>query len=126
MQLLGAFAAAAVVLAGTGIFAVIAHSVGDRRREIGVRVALGATPAQVIGSVGRYGARPAIIGVGVGLFATMLLGRALASALYGVHAFDPPVFAAVIGVAITVTLLATYLAARRALAIEPVEAMRAL
>jgi ABC-type lipoprotein release transport system permease subunit len=50
----------------------------------------------------------------------------LASALYGVHAFDPPVFAAVIGVAITVTLLATYLAARRALAIEPVEAMRAL
>jgi putative ABC transport system permease protein len=126
MRLLGGFAAAAVLLAGMGIFAVIAHSVGDRRREIGVRVALGATPAQVIGTVGRHGARPAIIGVGIGLFAAVLIGRVLASAVYAVHAFDPPVLAGVIGVSITVTLAATYLAARRALAIEPVEAMRAL
>jgi len=126
MRLLGGFAAAAVLLAGMGIFAVIAHSVGDRRREIGVRVALGATPAQVIGTVGRHGVRPAIIGVGIGLFAAVLIGRVLASAVYAVHAFDPPVLAGVIGVSITVTLAATYLAARRALAIEPVEAMRAL
>jgi len=126
VRLLGTFAGVAVLLAGIGIFAVIAHSVGDRRREIGVRVALGATPAQVISSVGKHGARPAIVGVGVGLFATMLLGRALASAVYGVHAFDPPVLAVVVGVSVAVTLLATYLAARRALAIEPVEAMRAL
>jgi putative ABC transport system permease protein len=126
MRLLGGFAAAAVLLAGMGIFAVIAHSVGDRRREIGVRVALGATPAQVIGTVGRHGVRPAIIGVGIGLFAAVLIGRVLASAVYAVHAFDPPVLAGAIGVSITVTLAATYLAARRALAIEPVEAMRAL
>lgn len=126
MRLLGAFAAAALLLAGTGIFAVIAHSVGDRRREIGVRVALGATPAQVIASVGRHGARPATIGVVVGLFATVLIGRVLASSIYGVRAFDPPVFVTVSLVAIMITLIATYLAARRALAIEPVEAMRAL
>jgi putative ABC transport system permease protein len=126
MRLLGAFAAAAMLLAGTGIFAVIAHSVSDRRREIGVRIALGATPAHILTSVGRHGARPAMIGVVVGLFAAVLAGRGLASSVYGVRALDPLVLAAVIAVAIIVTLLATYLAARRALAIAPVEAMRAL
>jgi putative ABC transport system permease protein len=126
MRLLGAFATTAVLLAAMGIFAVITQAVGDRRREIGVRVALGATPAAIISSVGRHGARPAMIGVGVGLFASVLMARVLSSMLYGVRALDPPVLAAVVFVAVAVTLLATYLASRRALSIEPVEAMRAL
>jgi len=126
LRLLGAFAVAALLLAGTGIFAVIAHAVGDRRRDIGVRVALGATPAHVMTSIGRQGARPAMIGVGVGLFAAALVGRALASSLYGVRAFDLTTLVCVASAATIVTLVATYLAARRALAVEPVEAMRVL
>jgi putative ABC transport system permease protein len=126
MRLLSAFAAAAVLLAGMGIFAVVAHSVGDRRREIGIRVALGATPGQIIASVGKHGARPAMVGVGVGMLAMVLIGRVLASSVFGVRAFDPPVLGLVVVVVVVVTLIATYLAARRALAIEPVEAMRGL
>jgi putative ABC transport system permease protein len=126
MRLLGAFAAAALLLAAMGIFAVIAHSVGDRRREIGVRVALGATRGQIIASVGRHGARPAMVGVAVGMLATAVVGRMLASSVFGVRAFDPLVLGSVLVVAVVVTLLATYLAARRTLAIEPVEAMRTL
>jgi putative ABC transport system permease protein len=126
MRLIGAFATAAVLLAAMGIFGVIAHAVGDRRRELGVRVALGATRSQVISSVGGHGARPAMIGIGVGLGAVLMIGRVLASVLYGVRAFDLPVVAAVLAIAIGVTVIATYLAARRALSIEPVEAMRAL
>jgi ABC-type transport system, involved in lipoprotein release, permease component len=79
------------VLAGTGIFAVIANAVGDRRREIGVRVALGATPAQVAAAVGRHGANPAVVGAGAGLVAAALAGRVLASSLYGVRALDAEV-----------------------------------
>jgi putative ABC transport system permease protein len=126
MRLIGAFATAAVLLAAMGIFAVIVHAVSDRRREIGVRVALGATPSQVVSSIGQHGARPAMIGIGVGLLAVLIIGRVLASVLYGVRAFDLPVVVTVLAVAIGVTLVATYLAARRALSIEPVEAMRAL
>ena len=126
MRLLGGFAAAAIVLAGTGIFAVIANAVGDRRREIGVRVALGATPAQVAAAVGRHGASPAMFGVGIGLACAALAGRVLASSLYGVRALDVGVLASVVATSAVVILLATYLAARRALTIEPVEAMRTL
>jgi putative ABC transport system permease protein len=126
MRLLGAFATTAVLLAAMGIFAMITQVVGDRRREIGVRVALGATPSQIISTIGRHGARPAMIGVGVGLCASSLIARVLSSTLYGVHALDLPVLAAVLAVAVGVTLVATYVASRRALSIEPVEAMRAL
>ena len=125
MRLLGAFAVVALALAATGIFAVIAHAVSDRRREIGVRVALGATPAQVIATVGDRGARPALIGLAFGLVAAMMLGRVVASAVYGVRALDAPVLAAVVSMTIVVTIVATYLAARRALAVEPAEALRA-
>jgi putative ABC transport system permease protein len=123
--LIGAFAIAALLLAGTGIFAVVAHAVSERRREIGVRVALGATAAQVIGAVGGRGARPALLGLVVGLAASLALGRLMASAIYGVRAVDLPVIAAVVGATMLVILGATYVSSRRALAIEPAEALRA-
>lgn len=126
MQLVGAFAVTALLLAGMGIFAVIAHAVGDRRREIGIRVALGARPAQVVFAAGRHGARPALVGVCAGLLVSAPIARVLASSLYGVRAFDLPVLVIVVGTAALVIVIATYLAARRALSIEPVEAMRAL
>jgi putative ABC transport system permease protein len=124
MRLLGAFAIAAVLLAGTGIFAVIAHVIGDRRREIGVRVALGATPSQVLATVGDRGARPAVSGMLVGLAASMLIGRLLAATLFGVRALDPVVIVLVIVTTLVVIAMAAYLAARRALVIEPAEALR--
>lgn len=123
-RLLAAFALAALLLAGTGIFAVIAHVIGDRRREIGVRVALGATPAQIIALAGNRGARPALTGLGVGLAASMLVGRALAASIYGVRASEPLVAIPVTIVMVAVILVAAYLAARRALSIEPAEAFR--
>ena len=123
--LLGAFAIAALLLAGTGIFAVIAHAVSERRREIGVRVALGATTAQVIANVGGRGARPAMIGLAAGLVASIVFARVLASSVYGVSSLDLPVVVTVTAATMIVILGATYVASRRALAIEPAEALRA-
>jgi putative ABC transport system permease protein len=125
MRLLGGFAIVAMLLAGMGIFAVIVHTIGDRRREIGVRLALGAMPSQVITTVGSRGARPAMIGLVLGLLAAVVIGRVIAASVYGVEAADPGVLIAVIAASLFVILLATYVAARRALVIEPSEAMRA-
>ena len=123
-RLIAAFALAAMLLAGTGIFAVIVHVIGDRRREIGVRVALGATPSQIIATVGDHGARPAAIGLVAGLGASLLIGRLIAASAYGVRAVEPIVIGPVVVMTFTVIVLAAYLAARRALAIEPAEALR--
>ena len=124
IRLLTAFAIVALVLAATGIFAVIAHSIGDRRREIGVRIALGATPTQIITLIGNRGARPATIGLGIGLVAALMIGRVMASLVYGVRAVDPAVSGTVLVTTLVVVLLATYLAARRALLIQPVDALK--
>jgi predicted permease len=123
-RLLAAFAIAALLLAGTGIFAVVAHAVSERRREIGVRVALGATAAEVITTIGGRGARPAFLGLAVGLIASIGVARLLASAVYGVGHLDPFVIVATVAMTALVILTATYVASRRALAIPPAEALR--
>ncbi|MGH7619947.1 MAG: ABC transporter permease, partial [Gemmatimonadaceae bacterium] len=87
-KILSGFATIALLLAATGIFAIVAHVIGARRREIGVRVALGATPARVLMIVGESGARPAMIGLVAGVVATLLVERALAATVYGVRSFD--------------------------------------
>jgi putative ABC transport system permease protein len=124
IRLLTTFAIVALVLAGTGIFAVIIHSISDRRREIGVRIALGATPAQIVALTGNRGARPALIGLAIGLVAALAIGRAMSSLIYGVRALDPAVSGTVLVMTVAVVLLATYLAARRALLIQPVDALK--
>jgi putative ABC transport system permease protein len=124
-RLLGTFAVAALLLAATGIFAVIAHAIGERRREIGIRVALGATPAEVIADVGARGARPALVGLAMGLLASFALTRVFAATVYGVRTTDPGVIIAVVAATIAVVFGATYVASRRALSIEPAEALRA-
>jgi predicted permease len=124
VRLLAAFALIALLLAAAGVFAVIAHAIGARRSEIGVRVALGASPLQVLTTVGRQGARPAMVGAIVGVLLAALAGRVMASLLHGVRAFDAALLVAVFGVVAAVTLLTTYLAGRKALTFEPVDALR--
>ena len=124
IRLLTTFAVVALVLAGTGIFAVIIHSIGDRRREIGVRIALGATPAQIVALTGNRGARPALIGLGVGLIAAFGSVERWQRSSMECARIDPAVSAGVLATTITVVLLATYLAARRAFHIQPVDALK--
>jgi predicted permease len=123
-SILVAFAAVALLLAAGGIFAVIAQVIADRTNEIGVRVVLGATPRQVLSAVGSHGLRPAIAGVVVGLFAAAGVGRALAAFLYGVPRLNAAVLGGVAAAVIVVAITATYLGARRALSVSPMDALR--
>ena len=123
-KILGAFAVVALFLAATGIFAIVAHVISDRRREIGIRVALGATPVQVLRRVGESGARPAVLGLVAGIPAALLVGRGLAASVYGIRPFDARVIGTVVVMVVVVTLAATYLAARRALTVDPLDALR--
>ena len=123
-KILTAFAVVALLLAATGIFAIVAHMINDRRRELGVRVALGASPAQVLATVGEAGVKPAAVGLAAGVVATVFLARALAATVYGVRAFDPLVLGAVASLLALVIVLSALLAGRRALAIDPVDALK--
>jgi len=122
--LLGSFAAVALVLAAIGIYGVMAYTVAQRTREIGVRMALGADPVSVERLVVWQGMRPALIGVAVGLLGAFQASRLIASLLYGVSALDPVTFALVPIFLATIALLATYLPARRATRVSPTVALQ--
>ncbi|HET7552124.1 MAG TPA: ABC transporter permease [Gemmatimonadaceae bacterium] len=124
LVLLGIAAALALLLGMVGIYGVIAYLVSQRRREIGVRMALGATARDVRGMVVRQGLVLAALGAGAGLVAALALSRLMASLLYGVGANDLTTFAAVLVALLGVAALASYLPARRASAIDPTEALR--
>jgi putative ABC transport system permease protein len=123
--LLGAFAALALLLAAVGIYGVIAHSVSQRRQEIGVRVALGAQPADVFRLVVRQGAALAAAGLAIGLVASWLMTPVLRSWLYEIEPSDPLTYAGVAIVLGAIALVATAIPARRATKVDPVLAMRA-
>ncbi|MFY2558128.1 ABC transporter permease [Corallococcus terminator] len=122
--LLALLAGLGLSLAGVGLYGVVAYSVSQRTRELGIRMALGATDSQVLRLVVGQGARLATVGVGVGLVGAALLARSLSGMLYGVHAFDVATFLAVPGLLGVVALLASWLPARRALQVSPSEALR--
>ena len=124
MLLLAVFAAAATVLAAVGIYGVMAYAVSRRTREIGVRMALGARAGQVLGLVVGQALRHAAIGLGAGLLIALLAGRLLQSQLFGVGAHDPLTLGAVAALLAGVALIASWLPARRAARIHPLEALR--
>jgi len=124
MQLMAAFALLALVLAAVGVYGVMAYSVAARTREIGVRVALGAQPRNVFGMVVRQGMGAAAAGLTLGLLGAAALGRVLTSLLYGVKPTDVFTFVGVAGVLLAVVLAACLVPARRAVRVDPLEALR--
>jgi ABC-type antimicrobial peptide transport system permease subunit len=122
--LVALFAGLALSLAAIGIYGVISYSVGQRTHEFGLRMALGAKPGDVLRMVLRQGVRLALLGVLLGLAGALVLGRVMWSLLYQVRAVDPVTFVFVSIIAMAVALLACYLPARRATAVEPARALR--
>jgi putative ABC transport system permease protein len=115
----------ALVLGIVGIYGVIAYAVSQKTREIGIRIALGAQPSALLGMYVRHGLLLAGVGAVVGLAAAAGLTRLMSSLLFGVTALDPVTYAAVSALLILAAVLASYLPARRAMAIDPLEALRA-
>ncbi len=122
--LLGGFAAFALVLAALGVYAVISYSVTRRRREIGIRIALGATNERVVRRLLRDGVAMTAVGLGVGLTLSIAGAGSLQSLLYGVEATDPSSLAAAVLALGAVAVAASWVPARRALAIDPAEAVK--
>jgi len=125
LVLLGIFAVSALVLACVGIYGVIAYSVAQRRQEVGIRMALGAEAGQVIAMVLRQSLKLVLVGVSVGLVASLGAGLLIADQLYGVSRVDPLVMTAVSLALVVVALAASWLPARRAALVDPVVALRA-
>jgi predicted permease len=124
MALLGAFALLAVVLSSIGIYGVISYMVGQRTHEIGIRMALGAERSSVISMVLRQAGQMALFGVVIGLLAAALLGRLMASMLFGVRFYDALTFLTVAAVLLAVALAACWIPARRAARVDPMVALR--
>jgi putative ABC transport system permease protein len=124
-ELMGAFAAVALALAAVGVFGTLSYTVSARRREIGVRMALGARRGRVVGMITALGVRHVATGAAAGLVVALAGTRALAATLYDVSATDPSTLAAATAVLLAVAAAASWLAARRAARIDPMEAMRA-
>ncbi|MGH9940170.1 MAG: FtsX-like permease family protein, partial [Blastocatellia bacterium] len=125
LVLLGVAGAMALALAVIGVYGVLAYAVGQRRREIGIRVALGAQPNQVTGLFLRRGISLACAGGIVGVAAAIGLSRWVSSLLFGVTALDPATYVASVLVVSAAALIASYIPARQALSVNPMEALRA-
>ncbi len=123
--LLGGFALFALVLASLGIYAVVSYSVSQRTQEIGIRMALGASAAQLRGDIVSNSLRLAAVGIALGAAASWLLARALSGLLYGITPGDPATFLVMGTVLAAVAAIAGYLPARRASRIDPATALRA-
>ncbi|HKW56452.1 MAG TPA: FtsX-like permease family protein, partial [Candidatus Acidoferrum sp.] len=124
LVMLGIAGAMALALGLIGIYGVISYTVSQRRREIGIRLALGAQGGDVLQMVLSHGAKMTLAGVALGIAAGLGLTRLMGSLLFGVTARDPVTFTAVAGLLLVVALLACYLPARRATKVDPLVALR--
>jgi putative ABC transport system permease protein len=122
--LVAIFAGLALMLAAVGIYGVMSYAVAQRTQEIGVRLALGAAERQIFGLVVGESLKLAVIGLAIGLAAAIAVGRALQRLLFGVHGTDAVTFGTTAGILLLVAFLASYLPARRAMRIDPMEALR--
>jgi ABC-type antimicrobial peptide transport system permease subunit len=125
LVLLGIAGGMALVLGGIGIYGVLAYVVAQRTREIGIRSALGAEPRQLKKMFLLRGLALTVVGVAVGLVAAIAFGRSMSSILFGIEPLDPAAYVAAIGVILAAAGLASYLPARRAATIDPMETLRA-
>jgi len=124
LLLVGLFAAAALALAAVGIYGVVAFSVARRTQEIGVRIALGAQRGKILRLVLGEGARMAVLAVAIGIGASLAITRLMSALLFGTSATDPLTFIGVAVLLAGVTLLASYIPARRAMRVDPMVALR--
>ena len=124
MLLLALFALVALFLAAVGLYGVVSYTVGQRTQEIGLRMAIGAAPSQVLRMVVGGGMKLAIIGVAVGIAASLALANLVASLLFGVTPFDPVSYAATASILLAVAALACFVPARRAMRVDPIIALR--
>jgi putative ABC transport system permease protein len=124
MLVFSVFGAVALTLAAVGLFALVAYEVTQRSREIGLRMALGATRGRVVRLMILQGARPAAIGLAAGLLAALLIVRVLSGVLFEITPRDPATFTGVLVLLSAVTLLASYVPARRAASVDPQQALR--
>jgi putative ABC transport system permease protein len=122
--MLGAFAGFALLLAAVGVYGVMSWLVAHSTRDIGVRIALGAQPANILGLVVRQGMQLAVIGILAGLIGAVALSRAMASLLFGVSATDALTFTAVALILGMVAFFATLIPARQAITVDPMVALR--
>jgi putative ABC transport system permease protein len=124
MSLFGIFAGIALLLAVVGVYGVMSYFVSERTHEIGIRVALGAFPSDVVSLVGKLGLKLTLLGVAIGIGLAIALTRLIAQFLVGVKPIDPVTYAVVALSLVGVSLLACYLPARRASKVDPMVALR--
>jgi ABC-type antimicrobial peptide transport system permease subunit len=122
--LLAIFASLALLLAGVGVAGVLSYLVSRRRREIGIRLALGSSRVAVLGLVVRRGVAYASMGIAAGILAAFFLSEALAGLLFGVPPRDPVTFAAVAAILLAIAALASAVPAWSAARVDPLEALR--
>jgi ABC-type antimicrobial peptide transport system permease subunit len=124
MTLFALFAVLALGLAAVGIYGLMSQAVGQRTRELGLRMSLGARPSDVLSLVLGEGARLSGLGIVIGIVLAIAVARAFESFLFGIEKLDPPTLAAVVVVAGAAGLLASYVPARRASRIDPIQSLR--
>jgi putative ABC transport system permease protein len=124
MSLLSLFATLALTLATVGIYGVISYAVSQRTREIGVRMALGANPRDVLRLILGEGLKLVLAGVLLGIIAALAMTRLLATMLYGVSVTNPVIFSSVVLLLVAVSLAACFVPARRAMRVDPIVALR--
>jgi putative ABC transport system permease protein len=122
--LLSCLSAIALILSIIGIYGVITYYTAQRTREIGIRMALGAKPGDVLRLILKQGMFMALIGVGIGILAAIAVTRVLSSMIYGVSATDPLIYGAIAALFVTTMLLGCYIPSRRAMRVDPMDVLR--